>query len=80
MQAQAKIDKLQAKITRWETQLGHFRIASRPRWGESRRFAGRSAGNRLAKIDWLVAHLSDANEKIRQLYLNFPEHREPQEN
>jgi len=35
-----------------------FLVGTPSRWGESRRFVGRNAGNRLARIDWLVSHIA----------------------
>jgi hypothetical protein len=49
---------LTEKIRKWEAELE--RLHGSERWGESRRFAGRSAGIRLDRINWLYDHLSTA--------------------
>jgi len=50
------------KIARWQLELDH--LNNKPsRWGEARRFAGRSAGIQLARIDWLYAHIAAANTR-----------------
>jgi len=57
---------LHEQIARWEAQLSKLR--TRPqRWGECRRFAGRTAGIRLDRIAWLTSHISDANDRMRRL-------------
>ena len=38
------------QVAKWEEELRRIRC-TRSRWGETRRFAGRSAGLRLEKID-----------------------------
>lgn len=53
------MNTLQEKLARWEAELARLRAAP-SRWGETRRFAGRSAGNRLARIDWITARITDA--------------------
>jgi hypothetical protein len=50
------------KIIRWQRELARIRGVP-SRWGESRRFAGKSAGNRLARIDWLVEHIAALKAK-----------------
>ena len=46
------------QICKWEQEL--IRLHDGSRWGESRRFAGRSAGIRLNRIDWLYKHISES--------------------
>jgi hypothetical protein len=48
---------MNSKLDRWEQELARLRSVP-SRWGESRRFAGRRAGNRLARIAWLIDHIA----------------------
>ena len=57
---------LQQRLARWETELARMAHAGN-RWGECRRFAGRSAGIRLERRQWLIRHISDATAKLRAL-------------
>ena len=58
-----KIAKLEEKINHWQSELDRIHAVPN-RWGEHRRFAGRSAGIRLERIDWLISHISTAKVKI----------------
>ena len=55
---------LQDKVTRWEAEIDRLNRTGN-RWGECRRFAGRSAGIRVERRRWLLDHLSDAAGKLR---------------
>jgi hypothetical protein len=56
-------ETLKAKIARWSAELE--RLHGGERWGECRRFAGKSAGNRLSRIDWLYDHIGTATEQLK---------------
>lgn len=53
---------LQERKERWERELS--RMSGGNRWGESRRFAGRSAGIRFDRRRWLISHISAAETKL----------------
>jgi hypothetical protein len=54
---------LRERKQRWEQELA--RMPSGSRWGESRRFAGRSAGIRTERRQWLISHIAEAESKLR---------------
>lgn len=53
---------LPERIARWEAELR--RISGPGRWGECRRFAGRTAGIRIVRADWLRSHIAEARVAI----------------
>ena len=57
---------LQERLARWETELANMAHVGN-RWGECRRFAGRSAGIRIERRRWLISHIADATAKLRTL-------------
>ena len=57
---------LQQRLARWETELTAMTNAG-SRWGECRRFAGRSAGIRIQRREWLITHIADATVKLRNI-------------
>lgn len=60
-----KIEQIQEKLKRWEHELQ--KISTDDRWGETRRFAGRSAGKRIERRQWLISHIADAKVKLNQM-------------
>lgn len=56
---------LPERIDRWRKELARL-AARRSRWGECRRFAGKSAGLRIARMDWLRQHIAAAQVKLQQ--------------
>ncbi len=55
---------LHERKERWEQELARMSFAGH-RWGESRRFAGRSAGIRIERRAWLISHIADAEMKLK---------------
>lgn len=53
---------LQERKERWERELS--RMSGGDRWGEIRRFAGRSAGIRLERRRWLISRIAEAETKL----------------
>lgn len=56
------------KKERWERELS--RLSGGHRWGECRRFAGRSAGIRIDRRRWLLSHIADAEATLAKLHGN----------
>ena len=56
---------LKAKIAKWDAEL--TRLHGGGRWGECRRFSGRSSGRRLDRINWLYDRISTATAQLKKL-------------
>ena len=54
---------LQERKERWERELSRL-LSCGERWGECRRFAGRSAGIRLDRSRWLISHIAEAETRL----------------
>lgn len=63
--AEVNTDMLQSKIAQWEAELSRMSLSSH-RWGETRRFAGKSAGLRIDRRNWLIDHIWEAKKKLGQ--------------